>query len=314
MKIKISIPEHYPTADLTQFAGVDNPDEFVFNSATDYADAWFVIEGTLPGDNICLVPDNRVFFLTAEVARPTDFFVRNANWSSYLKQFAGIYTPHELSWDNATQTVPFLPWMINANHGPDMFARSDRDVEYLRALTSLDKTKEISVFCSTQNLTADHMSRFQFVAALKHHFGNRLDWYGNGINPVQQKWDGLADYKYTIVLENQSTPYVITEKLQDAFLALAFPIYWGAPEASEIFGQDTFASINIKDLSSCIDSIEQLLETDPYESKLPALLKAKTVVTDDLNFILRMQQITRNQQAQPSLPTLKTIKPVSDFV
>jgi hypothetical protein len=203
--------------------------------------------------------------------------------------------------------------MINANHGPDMFARSDRDVEYLRALTSLDKTKEISVFCSTQNLTADHVSRFQFVAALKHHFGNRLDWFGNGINPVQQKWDGLADYKYTIVLENQSTPYVITEKLQDAFLALAFPIYWGAPEASEIFGQDSFASINIKDLSSCIDSIEQLLETDPYESKLPALLKAKTVVTDDLNFILRVQQITRNQQAQPSLPTLKTIKPVSDF-
>jgi hypothetical protein len=312
MKIKVSIPEHYPNADLTQFAGADNPDEFVLNSVTDHADAWFIIEGTLPNDNTCVVPGNRVFYLTAEVARPPDFFARSSAWLGYLKQFAGIYTPHEL--ESATQTFPFLPWMINANHGASMFEKSERNIEYLRALTSLEKTRDISVFCSTQNLTSDHRLRFEFVAALKDHFGNRLDWYGNGINSLAQKWDGLAPYKYTIVLENQSTPYVITEKLPDAFLALAFPIYWGAPQASEIFGQDSFVAIDIKDRPSSIAMIEQLLKADDYEARLPALLKAKQVVTDELNFVLRMQAILQNPALDKPLPlTLKTIKPVGDF-
>jgi hypothetical protein len=312
VKIKISIPGHYPNADIRQFAGQDNPNEFIFNSATDYADAWFVIEGTLPNDTTCLVPENRVFFLTAEVARPVDFFASSSKWQSYLKQFTEVHSPFEL--DNATQTFPFLPWMINANHGESMFDESPRNVEYLRSLQTLDKPKEISMFCSTQNLTADHRLRFEFAVAMNNHFGNRLDWFGNGINPLKQKWDGLAPYKYTIVLENQSTPYVITEKLQDAFLALSVPVYWGAPEAKDLFDKDSFIPIDIHDLSGSIDAIENLLQSNSYESRLTALLKAKQFIADEFNFILRMQKILNNPNlSKPLRPTLKTIKPIGDF-
>jgi len=211
MKIKISVPEEYPTADLHQFLGKDvGQDQFSLNSRKDHADAWFIIEGTLPSDNICLVPENRVFFLGAETARSLGFFYETPGWLGYLEQFAGIYSPQELYWDNATLSTPFLPWMINANHGPDMFAASYRDLEFLRDLGTVDKTKEISVFCSNQLMTHEHRARFRFVSALKDHFGDRLDWFGNGINPLSQKWDGLAPYKYTIVLENQATSHVLT--------------------------------------------------------------------------------------------------------
>jgi len=315
MKIKISSPGHYPTADLHQFLGVDGGrDQFFLNSKIDHADAWFVVEGTLPDDNSCLVPENRVFFLGAETARPLGFFYETPGYLGYLRQFAGIYSPQELYWDNATLTAPFLPWMINANHGPDMLAMSPRDLEFLRGLSSLEKTREISVFCSNQLMTQEHRARFRFVSALKDHFGGRLDWFGNGINPLDQKWDGLAPYKYTIVLENQATSHVLTEKIQDAFLALAVPVYWGAPEAKEIFGEHSFISIDIKDIHGSIALIEQLLESDSYEIRLPSLLAAKAVVTDDLNFLFRMREILKNPSLQePSSPIVKTIKPLDDF-
>ena len=316
MKIKISINAEYPSADLTQFLSEDgHSDEFYFNSPTDYADAWFVIEGTLPKDNKCVVPENRVFFLGAETARSLGFYYETPGWLGYLKQFAGIYSPQELYWENATLTIPFLPWMINANHGPDMFSKSPRDLDFLRGLSSLEKTRDISVFCSVQSMTREHRARFRFVSALKDHFGSRLDWFGNGVNPLDQKWDGLAPYKYTIVLENQATSHVLTEKIQDAFLALAVPIYWGASQAKDIFGENAIVTIDIKDIHGSIAQIEQLLESDPYEILLPSLLTAKAVVTDDLNLFIRMREILNNPSLQDPLPPkLKIIKPPDQFI
>jgi hypothetical protein len=315
VRIKISVPGHYPSADLSQFLpGGSGRDQFYFNNDTNHADAWFVLEGTLPDDNSCVVPENRVFFLGAETARPLGYFYETPGYLSYLRQFAGIYSPQELYWDNAELTAPFLPWMINANHGPDMLATSPRNLEFLRGLSSLKKTKNISVFCSNQSMTPEHRARLRFVHALKDHFGDRLDWFGNGISPLDEKWDGLAPYKYTIVLENQAASHVLTEKIQDAFLALALPIYWGAPEAKEIFGDNSFVPIDIKDIRGSIAVIEELLEADPYEIRLPSLQAAKSVVTDNLNFLFRMGEILQNPSLpEPSQPELKTIKPLSHF-
>ena len=316
MKIKISINAEYPSADLEQFLGTDaGSDEFIFNSPTDSADAWFVIEGTLPEDNKCVVPENRVFFLGAETARSLGFFYETPGWLGYLDQFAEIYSPQELYRENAKLAIPFLPWMINSNHGPNMFSKSPRDLEFLRSLSSLEKTREISVFCSSQSMTEEHRTRLRFVAALKDHFGSRLDWFGNGVNPLEQKWDGLAPYTYTIVLENQSSSHVLTEKIQDAFLALAVPIYWGASQARQLFGEDSFFPIDIKDIHASIALIEQILDSDPYESLIPSILAAKAVVTEDLNLFFRMKEIMNNPLMQnPCPPKLKTIRPVECFI
>jgi hypothetical protein len=316
VKIKISLGAEFPSADVTQFLGEDEyTDEFFLNSPTDYADAWFILEGTLPEDNKCFVPENRVFFLGAETARSLGFYYETPGWLDYLEQFTGIYSPQELYWENAALTMPFLPWMINANHGPDMLAKSPRDRDFFKGLSSLEKTREISVFCSAQSMTQEHRARFRFVSALKDHFGSRLDWFGNGVNPLDQKWDGLAPYKYTIVLENQATSHVLTEKIQDAFLALAVPIYWGAPEAKDVFGENAIVTIDIKDIPGSIAQIEQILESDPYEILLPSLLTAKAVVTDELNLFIRMREILQNPSlGGPLPPKLKIIKPLDHFI
>jgi hypothetical protein len=306
VRIKLSTTENYSTPDLEQFLDSDalSKDQYFLNESTDYADAWFVSEGTLPTDQECFVPENRVFFLGAETARPLGYFYETPGYLDYLRQFTRIYTPQDLYWDNARLSYPFLPWMVNSNHGPDLFASSLRDLAFFRGLKSLEKTKTLSVLCSSQNLTADHRARFRFVSALKDHFGDRLDWFGNGVNSIKEKWEGLADYKYTIVLENQSSSYVMTEKIQDAFLALAMPIYWGAPEAKGLFPEGSLVTMNIRDIPGSIKTIEKLLATDPYQSVLPSLIQAKKTVTDELNFLFRIRKILDDTTLQePALPS-----------
>ena len=43
-----------------------------------------------------------------------------------------------------------------------------------------------------------------------------------GVNSLNDKWDGIHDYKYHIVLENEAN-YLISEKLFDSYLGLSFP-------------------------------------------------------------------------------------------
>ena len=316
VKIKISVPERYPSADLSQFLDQTAlaTHSFHFNEQIPKADAWFVIEGTLPEDSQCFVPPNRVFFLGAETARPLGFFYQNSEWLPFLTQFFQIYTPQELYSDNAHLEVPFLPWMINANHGPHFFDSSTRDLEFFRSHQVPVKTRELSVFCSAKEITPEHGSRLRFVSELKNHFGPRLDWFGNGVNAVDEKWEGLAPYKYSIVLENQAASHVLTEKIQDAFLALSKPIYWGAPQARDIFPPDSFTEIDIRDLRGSITHIEELLKGDSYQKSLPALLKAKAIVTDELNFMVRIQNILVDPKlGSPGPKQNVVIQPVSHF-
>jgi len=316
MRIKISIPSEYPSADLSQFVGGDEfpEDDFILNGQMDYADAWFIIEGTLERDNSCLVPENRVFFLSAETARQAGFFYETPGWQGYLSQFSGVYTPFQWMSEGARADLPFLPWMVNANHGPKMFDGSSRDVSFFRQQREIKKPKNISVICSNQTLTAEHRMRLRFVTELKNHFGERLDWFGNGVDSIPQKWDGLAPYKYSIVLENQAASRVVTEKIQDAFLAHTMPIYWGALEADEIFGSKAFARIQITDLLGSIRTVEAILRSDLYDRSLPNILHAKTVVTDQLNFLIRMRKILNEPSLDPPGPHIrKQVRPLSYF-
>ena len=49
--------------------------------------------------------------------------------------------------------------------------------------------------------------------------------------------------------------------------------------------------------------------------RLPSLLAAKAVVTDELNFLFRIREILNNPLLQdPAPPVVKTIKPLENFL
>tara|TARA_R100000152_G_C6743155_1_gene166882 strand:- start:746 stop:1141 length:396 start_codon:yes stop_codon:yes gene_type:complete len=65
-----------------------------------------------------------------------------------------------------------------------------------------------------------------------------VDVFGRGIKEIEKKEDGLNDYAFSIVVENDWSDLFYTEKLQDCFLTGTVPIYLGSKAVSEIFDEE----------------------------------------------------------------------------
>jgi len=287
----------------------------VLNDPRGEFDAWFVFEESLPYDREAVVPPNRVFFLGAETARPLGFFYETEGWIPYLAQFSKVYTSGQYYEPNGEAARPFLPWMVNANHGPGLFDPHQRNHEFFASLESVDKVHALSVICSTKGFTPEHRARLRFVEHLKDHFGERLHWFGNGRNPIPEKWAGLAPYRFSIVLENHQAPQVLTEKIFDAFLCLTVPIYWGDPAIGELFPQDSYIGIDLTDLNTSIEVVESALADNTYERSARALLKARDTALEELNFLHRIINIAKGSGlGEPNPKERVVLKGVEEFV
>jgi hypothetical protein len=306
LKIKLSIPGLGSNINISQFVGnlenrYQNCQFYINNSNISEVDFWFVIDDLQFQKESVMVDPDHIFFLTAEQVHNIGYY-NSSNKSKFLDQFSKIVSCYDIFRENAEYDIPFLGWMINANHGPSIMAETNRDVNWLKNLTNLEKTRTISVFCSAKTLTPEHQARYKFVEILKKHFGDTLDWYGNGVQSIPEKWDGIAPYKYHIALENQSRHNIISEKIYDSYLGLAYPIYWGAPNLADYFPKESFSQIEILDWRNSIKTIERLLLKDDWNQKLPALIESKNKVLMDYNPFQRITKLANdNRRQQPAL-------------
>jgi hypothetical protein len=296
LKIKLTIPG-LKNADISSFIDFNNKKlknyKFIINSdKEEEVDAWFIFEDILKKGEKSFVNPKNIFYLTAEASLPYDYYNKDY-FDLFFSQFHKVYSCYPLFGKNVESSIPFLPWMINSNHGT-IFEKNERDVNFFRNLT-LKKNKNISVICSKQQWQPGHQLRYNFVKKLKEYFGDKLDWYGNGINPINKKWDGIAPYKYHIVLENRADDNFITEKIYDSFLGSAFPIYWGASNLNEYFSSKSFERINILDFLGSVKKIEKIIESDLFENRLKELNIAKELVLNKYNLFSRISAIIESR-------------------
>ncbi len=319
IRVKVTSVGVGPTPDISQYVGnhesVWGDVAFHINDDLDAADAWFVLEG-LDHASECRVPHGAVVLLTSETSWAADHYL-GEQARAFVAQFDQVLTPHAMYFPvkgpNVRPAMPFLPWMINANHGPSINAPHSRDISALAQMQIPEKDRDLSIICSTQARTPEHRMRLAFVEGLKDHFGPRLDWYGNGVQSIDEKWEGLARYRYSIALENQQVPHLITEKLLDCFLAFTHPLYWGAPNADEYFPAQSFTQLLIRDLPQSIDTIEELLSSPVAERSHPALVEARNRVLDRYNMFARMAAIAKEMVTSSNSPELRRLQPQSHF-
>jgi hypothetical protein len=314
IKIKITLPNHPNNINISQFTGSLNNDykncKFFFNSDIKEVDFWFIIENLPINGDVSFVNPKNIFFLTAESSLPYNWYNKD-HFDNFFSQFHEIFTCYPIYRKNVKPSIPFLPWMINSNHN-SIFKANKRDKNFFQKLV-LKKKKVISVICSRQQWQPGHQLRYNFVKKLKEYFGDKLDWYGNGVNPINQKWDGIAPYKYHIVLENRSDYNFITEKIYDSFLGGSFPIYWGAPNLNEYFPSKSFEQINILDFLGSIKKIEKIIASDLFENRLKELNIAKELVLNKYNLFNRISEIIENRPLPSDKKENISLKPSSYF-
>lgn len=108
------------------------------------------------------------------------------------------------------------------------------------------KSKLCSIIASSKNSAPGHKIRLNLLNNLT---GN-IDKFGFGINPIDKKELGLADYCFSFTIENCSEPGYYTEKILDCFLTGTVPIYWGDPTIENIFDKNGIIYYNELDYSS----------------------------------------------------------------
>lgn len=296
LHVKLSSRDSATTEDLLLFISRHGDQwpglTFSLNDRRREADFWFIFDEPHHWDLETIVPPSRVFLLLGETCVDEAHYLRPGPRRDYLSQFAAVYSPLPLDMPTERYTIPFLPWMINSNHGTPAGPRFGRDFDWLSRLKVPEKDQLISVFCSTKSNWPGHALRLRFVERLKEELGSQLHWYGNGINSVPDKWSGLLPYRYSIALENQSARNVVTEKIFDPILAYSLPIYWGAPNISDLLPAQAVLPIDIRDLHGSVRRVREILDEDPWQSVLPVIIEARRKTLDEFNPIARIARIS----------------------
>lgn len=96
------------------------------------------------------------------------------------------------------------------------------------------KSRTCSLIASSKRDLEGHRLRHRIVERIRAE-GLGVEVIGRGYAPFGAKEEGLAPYRYSVVIENSREPGYLTEKLIDAALCRTVPIYWGAPDVGTWF-------------------------------------------------------------------------------
>lgn len=199
----------------------------------------------------------------------------------FYKQFGHVLDTHPMSrHPGLILGPPGLNWHV----GLDLKTRAYRfGYDHLKLLQRPVKENRIAVVCSSANFTPGQRHRLALLDALKQRLGDRIVHYGKGFEPVDDKLDAILPYRYHLVLENTRAPNYWTEKLADAYLGWAFPVYLGCPNLGEFFAPDSFCAIDGEDFKAAADRIERLLDAPETPDEIAAVAQARNRVLDEYN-------------------------------
>lgn len=161
--------------------------------------------------------------------------------------------------------------------------QSGRPMDRERLLKGPDPTgkqNRVSVVHSPKRMRhTRHHQRYHFVEALKQQLPELLVYGRNGI-PLDDKAEALDGVRYHLALENHIGRNHITEKLTDAFLGRCLPFYAGAPNAADYFPEQSFIAITMDDPSAVAARIREVLASDLWIERLPAIEEARRRVLE----------------------------------
>jgi len=135
-----------------------------------------------------------------------------------------------------------------------------------------EKNKLASIIYSWKNDTEGH--RLRHIIAKT----DGLDLYGSGAgNIIEFKEEGLADYYFSITIENSKSKYYFTEKIMDCFACGTIPIYWGCENIGDYFderGIITFTEVSeLQEIFNRIGDMDYIESLQPYVKKNLEIVK-----------------------------------------
>jgi len=165
---------------------------------------------------------------------------------------------------------PALPWHIN------------RSYDFLKTTDIPQKTGDISWVTSNLTNLKGHRERMSFLESIRGELEFAL--FGRGFYPVEDKWQAIAPYRYSIAIENYSNPLYWSEKIADCFLAWTMPIYYGCTQITEYFPKEAMILIDIHNPDDALERIRESVASQRWQKNLDAISFAREQVLERYQF------------------------------
>ncbi len=195
-------------------------------------------------------------------------YERNNYLTPYFRYFDKIICAFDKKYSSSIINHPAaLPWLINKNY---------RELSELIPFAE-KKNDYISWITSNSNVNPGHEPRLKFMEILKKS-DIKLDLFGRGIKPLDDKFNALYSYKYSIAIENYSAINYWTEKIADPYLSWTMPVYYGCKNIEDFFPENSYIKIDIHKPDEALHIISQSIKNRLYENNIKAIGEARNLV------------------------------------
>lgn len=177
-----------------------------------------------------------------------------------------------------------------------------RTIDELDNLPVLKKPRRLSWITSNIGHLPGHRRRLAFLNELRKHV--EFDLYGRGFTPIDDKWDALAPYRYSIAFENTVAPLYFTEKVMDCFVCQTMPFYCGSLDLARYFPEDSFVAIDPDD-PHVYERINEIASSDLWLERQDALAEARHLVLYTHNMYRRLADLMLKEMEQPPSPRVR---------
>lgn len=122
-----------------------------------------------------------------------------------------------------------------------------------------------------------------------------IDVFGWGDKGLNQKKDGIVDYKFSLCIENSNEQNYVSEKFYDCLLTNTIPIYFGCKNIKEFWPENGY--ILIKDITNTDEIIKTLNNVFEncdllYDEMLPNLLGMKKRYFEEFNLLKKINNLS----------------------
>ena len=176
----------------------------------------------------------------------------------------------------------------------------------------INKTKGnlISSICSPKYFDPGHIKRIDFLKFIESKYesenisNNRVivDIY-TGSNPhkfknykgaLVNKDDGIMQYKYYFMAENNKERNYITEKMWEPLLCECVCFYWGCPNIAEYIDPQAYIVLDLDDFEKSYEIVRNAILNDEWGKRLEVIRREKQKVLEYFNFFPSIERIIKH--------------------
>ena len=108
------------------------------------------------------------------------------------------------------------------------------------------------------------------------------------------KWKTVSQYKYSLVIENSTEDYYISEKIFDALICGSMPIYFGSDKIFEVLPREWFYYLPKLDASE-FSKMNAFIATDAYKTVSENRAEICKLIYEKFGFFSALEKLLANQ-------------------